>query len=493
MSGRRKRRARIAAVEALEGRALLSGYGPPTSYRPGRVVDAALGDFNGDGRVDVLTIGGSGLSVLPGLGDGTFGGPIGSVRTFPEDGLIATADVNDDGRLDVAISRSGSLDVRLGLGDGTFAAPSSYPAGSFPEPAVAADFDGDGAIDLAIVNNFDASLNVYRNRADGTGTFEAPATIAVPAFPAGLSAVDADGDGAIDLVFGSSVGGPSTLLRGRGDGTFADPGTLGEGTESIGVGRGPIVADLDGDGRADLLTIRGATIAVRPGLADGGFGRAVESIAPAGFRAHTMADFDADGDLDLLATAHAGGRVGFLLNDGRGRFTTGPGAVAGEFAARALAADFDGDGVPDLAVVSGLSADLTIVLSSGRPIEPDLPTVAPPPVVPVVPPIVGVPGGSGTSSGGGPPVVVVPTTPIPAPVGSPALAPRQVAAVWAMQFRQLPRSLRGQVRATLIELRNQRALRAVHQQLRAAIAVARRDGTLAALRRDLRTALLAGR
>ncbi len=137
-----------------------------------------LGDFNGDGNPDLF--GGDGVGALfefLGDGKGQFV-PVGEIAHFGSVVSIAMGDFNHDGRLDLAVSdpRASSVTVLLGAGNGSF-----QPAWSFPLPmrgidfhVAAADFNGDGIIDLAVTNDDDASYEIMLGNGNGTFTY-APA------------------------------------------------------------------------------------------------------------------------------------------------------------------------------------------------------------------------------------------------------------------------------------------------------------------------------
>jgi hypothetical protein len=172
---------------------------------------AAVGDFNGDGYPDVVSIFQS-LEVALGRGDGTFLAPQASDTAFSGGISVATGDVNGDGRRDVAVARSGAVDLYAGDGAGGFLPVWSVPLPAGPsgfalEPGVIslADLDRDGLLDLLIPS--EDSLNgaqpLLLARGMGQGTFAA----AVTAHPGGDMTeftdalhVDLDGNGLGDLV-----------------------------------------------------------------------------------------------------------------------------------------------------------------------------------------------------------------------------------------------------------------------------------------------------
>jgi hypothetical protein len=168
-----------------------------------------VGDFNADGRLDAVVAGGgtttypdSGLAVSLGNGDGTFtqasGSPISLGKNLT---AIVTADFNGDGKLDLAVTDSGgnAVMILLGNGDGTFAVVTTILVGNQPDAIVAADFDNDGKLDLAVANYADGTITLLLGNGDGTFTEAAGSPYAVGYGPYQIAAADFNGDGKLDL------------------------------------------------------------------------------------------------------------------------------------------------------------------------------------------------------------------------------------------------------------------------------------------------------
>ena len=123
-----------------------------------------MADFNGDGKLDVAVTdsGANVVYILLGNGDGTFAPPI-TIAVGNNPDAIVTGDLNNDGKIDLAIANfaDNTVTVLLGNGDGTFsqAAGSPYPVGKGPYQLVTADFNGDGKLDLAVVNLTDGTVS----------------------------------------------------------------------------------------------------------------------------------------------------------------------------------------------------------------------------------------------------------------------------------------------------------------------------------------------
>ncbi|MFL6334774.1 MAG: FG-GAP-like repeat-containing protein [Pyrinomonadaceae bacterium] len=153
-------------------------------------------DFNGDGKADlVLANETATVSILSGNGDGTFGAPL-NISLGGSPRWTVVGDFNNDGKADVvAHDSSGSTHVLLGNGNGTFQPPATFNA---PGSTLGvADFNGDGKLDLAVLNFNAARVETFFGV--GNGTFNAAANNAVEFSPTNLVAGDFNGDGSPDL------------------------------------------------------------------------------------------------------------------------------------------------------------------------------------------------------------------------------------------------------------------------------------------------------
>ena len=338
----------------------------------------AVGDLNGDGVLDLAVVGPAGpriggVSVMLGQGDGTFpmaGNFFAFCGRLPSS--VAVADFNRDGAPDLVVAddggytcsqgscrrNPGGVTMLLGNGDGSFQAAKGLTAGGNPSSVVVGDFNGDGVPDLAVANT--GSNNVSVLLGNGDGSFRAARTFSAGTNPRSVAVGDFNGDGVPDLAVANTGSNNVSVLLGNGDGSF-------QAAESFPVATGPssvVVGDFNGDGKLDLAVTTEAgspapplptdTVSVLLGNGDGTFQEARDSaVSTVGPSSVAVGDFNGDGVPDLAVVGANG--VSVLLGHGDGTFETGLAFAAPGVSV--VVGDIDGDGVPDLAVagVQGVS------------------------------------------------------------------------------------------------------------------------------------------
>jgi hypothetical protein len=312
----------------------------------------AVADLNGDGKLDLVLAenANDAVAVLLGNGDGTFQPqvvyPEGSPGSAPDS--LAVRDLNGDGALDIVVRNElvSTVSILLGRGDGTFGASTDYATGNGYSQLVVGDFNGDGKLDVATTNAFDDTVSILLGKGDGT--FQTHVDYASGYRPIPLAAGDVNGDGKLDLVIGNTYSTGFTVLLGNGDGTFQSPKTYTTVYDPESV----ILADFDGDGILDLSI--GSEAGGIPGIdillgnGDGTFRSLTKLGTSCGNNFNVCdgatADMNGDGKLDLVMRNSPADEAQVLLGNGDGTFNSPIIFPTGNNPEQALIGDFNGDG-----------------------------------------------------------------------------------------------------------------------------------------------------
>jgi hypothetical protein len=333
--------------------------GAPVSLPPGSS-NLSTADFNGDGHPDLLVVNGFNLTVLLGNGDGTFKPSMNTyIGAAPAE--LAIGDLNGDGKSDLVALIANQEMVFLSKGDGTFSTGASYAVAAVQ--IMLGDFNGDHKLDLVVLNVPGQTWSLSVLLGNGDGTFQSPkTTLAPPGMTLGVAG-DFNGDGKLDLVLEISSNGPrsnnptsqiSTLL-GNGDGTFQTAvGLLDLGPNPLG---GIVAADVDGDGKLDLVVADPIFFAeVLIGNGDGTFTIGSAYGLNLGGPGIVAGDFNNDGKTDV-ATSNS-----ILLGNGDRTFQAQPATLVNlGHSTNVAAADFNGDGFEDLAYVTYASSPVVLI------------------------------------------------------------------------------------------------------------------------------------
>jgi Flp pilus assembly secretin CpaC len=380
-----------------------SGLPTGTPYTVGASpVALALGDFNGDGIQD-LVVANSGdhtISILLGEADGIFGTqtqitipgitlPAGTVSTTASiPSAVAVGDFDGDGNLDIAVLDSANNDVLILFGDGlgNFAAPTAataYSTGTAGKPValIVNDLNADGIPDLAILNQGNGTAtgsvsillgNTIRSR---TNIFKLSSEYPVGLLPKAIAVSDFNGDKRPDLAVTNSAGSTVSILLQNTALTTTALGTFFPAVEYA-TGAGPAgitVADFNGDGIMDIAT---ANEGASPGsvsillghggngIGDGTFPTHVEYATGAGPTGIVATDFTGTGTADLAVTDQTDDNLDILVGIGDGTFNTPLSIPTGNGPVAVVAADLNGDNAQDAVVVDNSGAEVTVILNT---------------------------------------------------------------------------------------------------------------------------------
>ncbi len=326
-----------------------------------------VGDFNGDGTPDIAypSSGTDDVSVLIGDGIGGFAAAANQSVGGPAT-LVAAADFNGDGKLDLFCTLSNSVapfaQILFGNGDGTFQPAvdvTSVPASHFFQLAVG-DFDGNGTADIALQNGAGSIFILLGN---GNGTFAHGTTVASAAVPS-VAVGDFRGIGAADLATGGTIG---EMLLNNADGTATFTSTTASSLPAL-IDNTVIttyIADLHGTGHEDLITGAGTfDLHVVQSNGDGTFQTPLLYGPAPSSHAFASGDFDGNRSLDLITYGTQGwdpngySAASVLYNNGDGTFKSSV-QVFGPFGPcvtteAIVVADFNHDGIADFATADAI-------------------------------------------------------------------------------------------------------------------------------------------
>jgi hypothetical protein len=330
----------------------------------------ATADINGDGKLDVISANQDTrtLSIFTNNGAGAL--TLSTNIAFDDPFLVravSAGDMNGDGKVDLVVGSGNSFAVLTNNGTGRF-----YPGNFFTggggsiTTIVIADLNRDGRLDLATANSTGNSLSVFTN--NGAGGFPLAVNLSIGGGPQGIAVADVNNDGQPDLICPiGDIGGKLMIYTNNGSGSFTvnSPGTA-FGSSIFGVA----AKDLNGDGKVDLALVDNNRDAVI--VTNDGNGLFFLASKPVVFRAPTavaIADVNNDGKPDVLtiggdATSPAPGAVSVLINQGNGQFAAAINYPVGADPRALIAADLNGDGQPDIVCGNSGENNLTVLFNT---------------------------------------------------------------------------------------------------------------------------------
>ncbi|MFM5889652.1 MAG: FG-GAP-like repeat-containing protein [Dolichospermum sp.] len=359
-------------------------FKPTTNYAvAGLPISLTVGDFNGDGKSDLVVgtgnTGTGNFSVL--LGTGVSGLStatnyfIFDPSQLPVVGYLAVGDFNGDGKTDLVAagnatqataqaflvalgSGSSSLfsSINLNISGGTFYLPPNLST-IYPTSVAIGDFNSDGKSDLVLTTYSQGIVSVAFG--NGTGSFGATTNFNVGSGPASVKTGDFNGDGKSDLVVANDASNNVSILLGNGAGSFSSATNFNVGVNPLSV----VVGDFNGDGKSDLATANFSsnTVSVLLGNGNGTFGTATNFAVGTNPRDIIIADFNGDGKSDLATANFGSNNVSVLLGNGNGTFGTATNFAVGTSPYALTVGDLDGNGTPDLAVANLNSNNVSVL------------------------------------------------------------------------------------------------------------------------------------
>jgi hypothetical protein len=334
-------------------------------------INLTVGDLNADGKSDIVVSCSSVslISVLLGVGDGTFQAPM-DTPTPPVAGsfdmVLTQLNKGSDTNLDLLHVTSGNVSSYLGDGNGAFPAIIPVTMTGSPFGAAAGDITGDGFVDIVIADPTAGPNGQMRPyKAIGDGTFSALSTLTAYHGPTGAALGDLNNDGKLDIIsHASNTSEAISWWLGTGTGTF---GARSDLSQSSGQSFAIATADLDADGKLDVVVAKGgsSSVDVFRGNGDGTLKAAANYFTPGPHRV-TLADLNGDGKTDIITTSALNFYVyvSILLNKGDGTFNSPLYLDVPAEATGVGAGDFNGDGKIDIVAAVPSQGTLSLFLNT---------------------------------------------------------------------------------------------------------------------------------
>ncbi|TAE30503.1 MAG: T9SS C-terminal target domain-containing protein [Candidatus Kapaibacterium sp.] len=358
-------RTRAGVGPAIFGNQEFSPYASGTNPQ-----DVALGDVNGDGRVDMLAA--TGIGIVRRLNDGTgnFNANSTTIPTIGSPVAIALGDADNDGDLDIAVAGGGNVSVLLNNGMGAFTTMMGFPlaVGGNMVDIAWGDMNADGDLDLVLADRAASQIRLVNNNIDANA-FSIGAATGIAGTPSALALSDFDNDGDLDVAAANN-GGTSGLAIALNDGNGNLSLMLGTPIATPSTPEGIAAGDIDNDGDNDiaLVTTTPDNALIYSNLM-GGFtlsGTYAVGTSPSDVG---LGDVDGDGDLDLVSINNGANTATIWKNDGTGvlnQTASGSPYGLGMQPLGVALADLDGDGDLDFVSANSASNTTSVMMNQGN-------------------------------------------------------------------------------------------------------------------------------
>lgn len=332
----------------------------------------AVGDFNNDNQLDVVTanFGSNNVAIFLGNGDGTFPNPATSfVSVGSNPYFVIATDFNNDKKWDIAVVNyfSDNVGILLGYGNGTFEHQVNYStgAGSGPRSIATGDFNSDGLPDIVVTNSLTNTVGLVLGFKNGTFFSQLEYSIADQSLPMSVAVGDFNHDGQLDMVIASFGVNNIDILFGYGHQTFlrVPPYSTGSSSQPCYIA----VGDFDKDNRLDVAVANNNTdnIMVIFGSGDGTFSNQTVYFTGKGSHPYGIAigDLNNDNHSDIVVANSGSDNIGIFLGYGNRRFSNQTIYFVGVNSKPQTVAilDIDNDTLSDIAVANSVANNIVVL------------------------------------------------------------------------------------------------------------------------------------
>ncbi|NJR37853.1 MAG: hypothetical protein HC781_02185 [Leptolyngbyaceae cyanobacterium CSU_1_4] len=280
---------------------------------------------------------------------------------------MVAKDFNGDGKLDVAIAHGNSnqVSLQLGNGDGTFSSGKAFTVGNQPNAIAAGDLNGDGKSDLVIANFGETNVSILLNL--GNGDFQrSSVTMGDKLQPYSVSLGDLDGDGNLDIITSNFYADSITVLLGKGKGEFRSPTSYAVGSPGV-APSATAIGDFNNDNQLDVVvsnfSTSGKNVSVLLGNGKGAFESRLDLSTNGKPLSIQAADFNGDGNLDIVTPDFSTGLATVWLGNGKGEFPARVQSTVGLEPSSLALGDLDNDQKLDFVGVNSGANNAAVLLN----------------------------------------------------------------------------------------------------------------------------------